>query len=295
MLAQDFTQSPFSNEVCHTVGVDDSTIDSHPQSRDRLTMAVNGFDLELILLSVFEMSAPCLFTRLRVLRRSCSLHLPLPGVLDNALRAMQQLAMLDLSEDVVSNAKDGLCQLCNQWDQMYHLGNANPSVILIIQLCRSRYRELLWDLLTYAKHNFAWKVRQNAALFVCDLVVFGETELASTLHVGACERYRKIVWRGSEPAEMYEMLHYEVNAEFRYKMMQFNAALAAGDIQWLVGTVPENRRNPRMFSHRRVPTTPMAPPEIDSPVDIRDIRVWERLFPGQIQSYHISELQVRRR
>jgi hypothetical protein len=67
---------------------------------------------------------------------------------------------------------------------------------------------------------------------------------------------------------MYERLHNEENAEFRYKMMQFNAALAAGDIQWLVGTVPENRRNPRMFSHRRVPTTPMAPPEIDSPVDI---------------------------
>ena len=169
---------------------------------------------------------------------------------------------------VVNCARVGINQLCNMWNLMKHLGNANPGIILIIQLCRSRYRELLWDLLTYAKQNFAWKVRQDACLFVRDLAAFGEIELASVLHVGACERYRSIVWRGSVPAEMYERLHNEENAEFRFKMMQFNAALAAGDIQWLVGTVPENRRNPRMFSHRRVPTTPYAPPDTDSPDDI---------------------------
>lgn len=76
-------------------------------------MAVNGFDLELILVSVFAMNVPCLFTRLRSLRRSCAVLLPLPFLLSGALRQIQQLAMHDLSEYVVHLATLGLRNLCN--------------------------------------------------------------------------------------------------------------------------------------------------------------------------------------
>ena len=137
----------------------------------------------------------------------------------------------------------------------------------------------MWNLLTYADHNFAWKVRQEAALFVHDFATCGETELATNLHVVAFDCYRRLgIWRRREPVEMYKMLRAEVDAEFRFKMMQFNAALVVWDIQWLLGTVSENRVNPRMFSHYRVPGTPTAPPEFDSPIDIGDFRIWETRF-----------------
>ena len=210
------------------------------------------------------MNAPGLFARLRGLRRSCSLLLPLPGVLCGAFRTIQQLAMLDLSKDVVCEAKCGLVNLCDHVPWIYKLGNVNHEVILLIQLCRSRYRDLLWNLLTYANHNFAWKVRQEVVLFVHDLVAFGETKLASALHVVAFECYRRLSgWKRRELVDMYKILREEADAEFRFKMMQFNAALVAGDIQWIVGKVPGNRVNTRMFSYYRVPSTPMAHPEID--------------------------------
>ena len=242
-------------------------------------MAVNGFDLELILVSVFGMNAPCLFTRLRVLRRSCSLLLPLPFLLSGAVRQIQQLATHDVSKNVVRTPTLGLRNLLNLCVDCCDLGRAHPAVIFLCQLFRGRYREVLWNLLTYDSHHFAWKVRQEAALFIHDLATYGETDLATHLHVEAFDVYQRLgYWRKREPSKMYERLRAKVDAELRFKMIQFNAALVAADLQWLVGTVSENRRNPRMFSHHRVPSTPTAPPEIGSPTDIGDFRIWETRF-----------------
>ena len=85
MLAQEFMSSSFCSEVCYTVGLGDSSIDVHQQSRDKLTMAVNGFDLELILLSVFGMNAPGLF---RQITRFTSIVLPSLAAAGSPLRCI---------------------------------------------------------------------------------------------------------------------------------------------------------------------------------------------------------------
>ena len=152
---------------------------------------------------------------------------------------------------------------------------------------------MLWNLLTYAHHVFAWKVRREVALRVHDLAMRGDAELATHLHAEAFDVYQRLgYWRKREPSKMYERLRAEVDAELRCKMIQFNAVLVAADLQWLVGTVSEDRDNPRMFSHHRVPSTPSVPPDYDTPSENEDSSIWQTRFDLNISHSDYMSLSL---
>lgn len=171
------------------------------------------------------------------------------------------------------------------------MGPAHPALIILCQLFRGRYREVLWNLLTHARHKFAWKVRREAALLVHDLAMRGDIGLATHLHVEAFDVYQRLGhWRKREPSEMYERLRAEVDAELRFKMIQFNAAFVVADLQWLVGTISKNRDNPHMLSHHRVPSTPSVPPDYDTQSENEDSTIWRTRFGLRIRTA-IRELE----
>ena len=213
------------------------------------------------------MNAPCRYASLRVLSRSFAVLLPLPLLLSGALRQISQLAKLDLSENVPDITTFELSNLRNLCGDLLDLGFANLAVILLCQLFRSRYREVLWNLLAYDHDFYAWRVRQEAALLVHNLATCGETDLATHIHVEAFDVFQDIGgFRKREPSEMYEKLREEVDAGLRFKMIQFNAALVAADISWLLDPVHESQHDPRTFSPYCVRSSPTGPREYDFPV-----------------------------
>ena len=98
-----------------------------------------------------------------------------------------------------------------------------------------QHQDLFWKYLKLGRVDFAWEVRQNAALILRDLCIRFryrdiERELVA-LHDEAWTVFRSLRNKKTEAVEVYEALE---SLPLKFKTIQFNAALVAGDHQWLL-------------------------------------------------------------
>ena len=109
--------------------------------------------------------------------------------------------------------------------------------------------------------DFAWKARQNAALILHDLcVLFRYRDIERglvALHDEAWTVFRSLRNKKTGSVEVYEALE---SLPLKFKTIQFNAALVAGDQQWLLHQWQAlNSFNcPPMLCIDGVPSTPEA-------------------------------------
>ena len=125
-----------------------------------------------------------------------------------------------------------------------------------------QHQDLFWKYLKFGRVDFAWEVRQNAALILRDLCTLHrycdvERKLVA-LHSEAWTVFRNLPNMPSGSAKVYEALE---SLPLKFKTIQFNAALVAGDHQWLLHQWQASNffSYPPMLCIDGVPSTPEDP------------------------------------
>ena len=200
---------------------------------------------------VFALDAPGLFN---IMRRCCTAWCQsLPQCTRNFGQALRLLSRLSVRSLFVNQycrvAGENRCQFGHMphaeverhRNELNALGNLlwcsqNPNVPNLVW----QHQHLIWIYLKMGSVDYAWEVRKEAALILrdlCTLYRYGDIERKLVaLHDEAWTVFRNLPNKKRGPSEVYEALE---PLSLKFKTIQFNAALVAGDHEWLLHNLHE--------------------------------------------------------